>query len=508
MGITSLEYIAFFTVVCLIYYCIPKKARWPYLMICSIGYMLVSGNPILVLYPLCSVFATWIFTNRMSGAEQKKRKLYLVLAIASNLGILIVLKYLNLGIYTYNAICSRVGADTGLVEAFRFATPIGVSFYTMSVMGYIFDVYYEIGEAEKNYFKLLLFAVYFPLMISGPIVKYREMRTSFFEAHRADYKNITYGIWRIIWGFFKVLVLAERFAIVTATVFDNFEDYRGTYVFVAAICYTLQLYTNFSGSMDIIMGVSQMLGIILPENFRQPFFAETIQEFWQRWHITLGVWLREYVMYPVLRTDTFIKLPKKLTERFGKKKAKQYTTFLAMGITWMIVGLWHGGAWKYIWGSGILQCAYIITGELLTPAFKTLYEKIGVDYKNRGLKLFRKVRTFLLMSFSLIFFNASSMTDGFKMVRNMFSAWNPWIMLDGSLLGMGLNMVDWAVVFGGMILLWAISMLQREKSICERLANINIVSRWAILYCVILFIVIFGNYGPGYSAAEFIYQGF
>lgn len=515
MGITSLGYIAFLLIVLLIYYIMPGKVRWIVLLAGSIAYSVLAGDCILIVYPVVSVFFAWICTNKMEkirlakGEDEDKNKnsrdckRLLVIALLVNVGILAILKYLNLGIFTFNACASLFSKDYQALSPLHWMSPVGLSFYTMSVLSYIFDVYYEIGRAEKNYFRLLLFGLYFPLLISGPIIRYKDTEKELFEVHRLNYDNLTYGALRIVWGFFKSLVISERLAMCVAQVFGEYRSYSGLYIILGMCCFTLQLYTNFSGSMDIIIGVSQMFGVMLPENFRQPFFSETIQEFWQRWHITLGTWLKDYILYPVLRTDYFMALPKKWKDKLGKKKAKQYTTFLALIILWSISGLWHGGAWKYIWGTGLLQCLYIIFSEVTEPFWNRFNDRCHINTKSGIVRVLRKIRTFILITIGFMFFNASSLRTGFGMLTRVFA-------FDGMMgsESLGLAFRDWIVLAVSLVILWCVSFYQKKGSVRTKLFGMNIVVRWSVIIGLIMFVVIFGNYGPGYSAAEFIYQGF
>lgn len=508
MGITSVSYMAFVAGVLLIYYLLPIRFRWIALLTGSIAYMLLAGDMILILYPILSVLIAWICTGRMNSENESAKKLLLGISLAGCLGVLIALKYLNLGIYTYNAVFGRILTGFKPATVLHFPVPVGVSFYTMSLLGYIFDVYYGICKSEKNYFRLLLFTTYFPLMISGPIVRYEYMNSRFTSIGKFDYKNFTYGIQRIIWGFFKVLVISERLAVAVGTVYDDYESYSGVMIVLATISFSFQLYTNFSGSMDIVIGISEAMGIELPENFRQPFFSETIQEFWQRWHITLGAWLKDYILYPVLRTEAFRKLQNKLKDKMNKKKAKQLTTFAAMAILWFAVGLWHGGSWKYIWGTGLLQCVYIIISELCSPFFKGFYEKHGIRADAVIFRYLRKLRTFLLISVGFMFFNANSLSDGFGMLGRIVTDFGAKTLTDGSVMNLGLEMKDWCITIVSLLILWGCSILQTKESLRDRLAKKHILIRWAVLYMLLFYVIIFGRYGPGFSAAEFIYQGF
>lgn len=509
MGITSFLFLLFFAVSVILYYSIPQRCQWSFLLFISVIYFLTSGNALLILYPLASITVTYFGTRWMEQEKDRnKRKWGLSLVVVCNLGILIVLKYLNLGVYTYNALAKRLTESPSLLDTLHFLIPLGVSFYTLSTLSYAFDVYYEIAPAEKNWAKLLLFGMYFPTMISGPIMRYKDMKEQMFGVHAFDYQQVTRGLQRILWGFFKVLVISERLAIVVSTVYNDFEIYGGFYIIFATLCFTLQLYTNFSGSMDIVNGVSQVFGITLPENFQTPFFSKSIQEFWRRWHMTLGAWLKDYIFYPVLRTNFFMELPGKLKPRFGKKTAKKITTFSAMFILWFTVGLWHGGAWKYIIGSGILQWIYIVFGEVLEPVWVKLRNLFRVKKETKWFGVFQMVRTFLLMSFAFLFFNARSFTVGLSMCGSILTTWNPEILWNGSLLQLGLELKEWLVLVLSLALFLMVSLMQQKGSIREWLAKHNIVVRWILLYAMLFWVILMGNYGPGYSAAEFIYQGF
>ena len=509
MGITSFLFLLFFAVSVILYYSIPKRYQWSFLLVISVFYFLLSGNALLILYPLVSITVTYFGAKRIEQEkDRKKRKWGLSLVVVCNLGILIVLKYLNLGVYTYNALVSRLAEAPALLDTLHFLIPLGVSFYTLSILSYVFDVYYEIAPAEKNWAKLFLFGMYFPTIISGPIMRYKDMKEQMFGEHVFDYTQVTRGLQRILWGFFKVLVISERLAIVVSTVYDDFKTYGGFYIVFATLCFSLQLYSNFSGSMDIVIGVSQVYGIILPENFQTPFFSKTIQEFWRRWHITLGAWLKDYIFYPVLRTEFFMELPGKLKPRFGKKTAKRITTFSAMFILWFAVGLWHGGSWKYIIGSGMIPWIYIVGGELLEPLWVKLRALFRVTKDAKWFSVFQMIRTFLLMSFAFLFFNSAGFFSALSMIKNVLTTWNPWILWDGSLLQLGLEIKEWVVLVLSLSLLWAVSVMQQKGSIRAWLAKKNIVVRWVLLYALLFWVILMGNYGPGYSAAEFIYQGF
>ena len=478
---------------------------------CSVAYYLLSGNVMLILYPVVSVTACYAGIRMMSATSVenvKMRKGILALTVLVNMGILVVLKYVNFGIYTIDGIARLFGSSEELIKSVDFLIPLGVSFYTFSLLGYVVDVYYGLAKPQKNYLKLMLYGMYFPAIISGPILKYREHGEQFFEPHAFDYVRVTRGLQRMVWGFFKKLVIAERLGMLVDTVYGGYTDYPGAYIWAATVCYAFQLYTDFSGCMDIVLGMSESLGIILPENFRTPFFAGSIAEYWRRWHITLGVWMKEYVFYPVMRTKFYTNLNRSWREKFGKKKGKQYATFAAMFILWLTVGIWHGGDWKFVIGSGLLHWFYIVMEELLAPPCARFMEKFHIDPKGRVVGIVRIVRTFFLVCIGDLFFRAASVEDAFAMLRKAVSVWNPSVLLNGSLLELGPERIEAVIAAAAFLLLYLVSLMQQKGSVRERVARMPLPVRWMIWYALLFGVILFGCYGPGYSASEFIYQGF
>lgn len=511
MGITSFYFLCFFAVILILYYVIPKRFQWGLLLVCSVVYYLASGNAVLILYPLVSVSACYVGIRMLAAVaaeEAGKRRQILVMTILVNIGILVVLKYVNFGIYTIDGIARLFGSSEELIKSVDFLIPLGVSFYTFSLLGYVVDVYYGIAEPQKNYLKLLLYGMYFPVVLSGPILQYREHGEQFYKPHAFDYQRVTRGLQRMLWGFFKKLVIAERLGTLVDTVYGGYGEYPGAFIWVATVCYAFQLYTDFSGCMDIVIGMSESLGIILPENFRTPFFSESISEYWRRWHITLGVWMKEYVFYPVLRTKFFTDLNRSWRERFGKKKGKQYATFAAMFILWLTVGIWHGGDWKFVIGSGLLHWFYIVMEELLAPPCARFMERCHMEPKGRLIRGVRIVRTFFLVCIGDLFFRAESVGDALAMLRGAVSVWNPSVLWNGALFELGLDWIEMVIAVVALLLLCAVSLVQQKGSVRERIAGRALPVRWIIWYALLFGVILLGCYGPGYSAGEFIYQGF
>lgn len=509
MSITSFAFLCCYALLLLLYYVIPKKAQWMLLLIASIGYFLTAGKPWLLIYPVAAIITVYcgaLYIDRVK--EQKKRKTALSLIVVFCLLLLVILKYCNFGIYTYNALALRLSFLSTCSFRMNLPVPLGISFYTLALLGYLFDVYYEIGRPQRNFFKFALFGMYFPVMLSGPIIRYRDVEERLYAPHKFDYVQVTYGFQRMLWGFFKKLVIAERMAVIVNTVYGNYTEYSGIYLFLATICFAFQLYADFSGGMDIVIGLSQTLGIQIAENFRTPYFSRSIQEFWRRWHITLGEWLKDYLFYPLLRTQKFASLQESLKKKCGKKKGKKYATLLAMFILWFAIGMWHGGSWKFIVGSGLLQWLYIAVGEIGEPLWAKMRSLCRIKEGNKAFAFWQQLRTFLLMCAGFVFFRAGSFTEGLRIYKNMFCVWNPQVLWNGSLFALGLDAVELVIGVFALLLLLAVSVLQQKKPVRERIAAKNIVIRWTIWYILLFMVILLGYYGPGYSVTEFIYQGF
>ena len=505
MQITSFAYLCFLIISLIVYYVIPKKAQWLVLLISSLVFFLYGPDKWLIVYPVGAAFMTYLSGIMMDKYDSEEgagiRRVWMVAGVSGVLALLIVLKYLNFPINTINGISMIISGNAEVLKPFTFLVPVGISFYTLSLLDHIRNVYLKEEKAEHDFFKLLTFTTFFPCILSGPINRYKDFAPQLKTPHKFDYERVTFGAQRILWGFLKVLVLSSRLATLTDTIYGDTDTYNGLYIVIAALAFTFRLYMNFSGSIDIIMGCAECFDITLPENFRQPFFATSIQEFWRRWHMTLGEWVKSFVFYPVLRSRVFSDLSEKLRAKYDKKKAKRRVNTLALLILWFTVGLWHGGAWNFIIGSGLMHWLFIVIEERF-PAKR--YEGV----KGRIITFLRCVRTYLLVSAAFIFFAATDLVTGIRTYGNMYKAFNPQIFANGSLMTLGLSKVDLLVTFMSFIMVAVVSGLREKCDVRRKIAGYNIFIRWAIYLGLLFFVVIFGNYGPGYSAAEFIYQGF
>ncbi len=509
MILTSLTFLFFSIIVILIYFIVPKRIQWIVLLASSLTFLfynsLTVSNIISVLIVLISAYFGAILIQKYENT--KKSKIFLILTILFILGELALLKYSNLFIVTINHINNlfNINKQFNMVS---FSSPIGLSYYALIMIGYVIDVYRGICKPQKNILKCALFMSYFPILTSGPFIRYDKMEDELYTKHKFSYDNLCKGLVRILWGVFKILVISQRLSLFVNTVYGDINTFNGFFIVIAAMFFTLQLYTNFSGSIDIIMGVSKIMGINLPENFTSPFFSKTITEFWRNWHITLGAWLKDYVFYPLMKSNFIQNIGNFFKKLFGKKVSKKVTLYLSMLIMWILIGIWHGGAYTYIIGSGILQFIYIFLEDLLGPIVHKINEKIGIKEDVFSYKLYQCIRTFLLFSFAMIFFRATSVSNGVDIIKHIF-VYNPWVLFDNSsIYTAGLDLIDFRILIISLVVLFIVEYLQRKGSVTDMLFNQNIVFRWLVLYLLIFAIIIFGMYGPGYDPTVFIYRGF
>lgn len=484
MSLTSLTFFIFLIITVFLYYILPKKFSYLLLLISSIFFLFYNKPSILNLVYILIIFLTsyfsGIFIEKNKG--NNKSKTILIVGILVILLELFYLKYTNLIIVPLNSIFNLS------IPLSSKITPLGISYYSLMMIGYIVNVYWGSTSSEKNIFKSALFMTYFPILTSGPFINYGDIKDNLYNKNKFDSNNIINGILRIIWGIFKVLVISNRLGIIIDNVYSNIGDYSGLIVFISALLYTLQLYTNFSGSIDIIIGASKLFGITLPENFNNPFSSQTITEFWRKWHITLGNWLKNYIFYPLLKSNLFQNMTNKLKEKYGKN-GKKIPVYLAMLILWITIGIWHGGDYKYILASGLFQFIFIFVEDITGSASKN---KIGI------LGILRVIRTFILFSLSMVFFRASSISEGFNIIKSIFN-------FSGSL-NPGVNLFDLLILLSALIILF---IFDNKKSKDETfISSKSSEFKFLIMSILVLIILVFGIYGIGFNASDFIYSKF
>lgn len=506
MQLTTLTFLIFLLIVFSIYYIVPKKFQWIILLLSSTFFLFYKSFSLdIIIEVLIVLFGTY-FSTRLIEKYPKKSKLFFLLGLFVILGQLVYLKYTNLFLDIFNFFI-HIFNDNFSFEHVHRLSPAGTSYYSLVMIGYLIDVYNKKIPAQKNIFKCMLFMSYFPIVPSGPFIRYNDMSTKLYEGHKFEYKNFVYGFVKMLFGFFEILVISERLSKIVNFIYADYTLYTGPFILLGAICFVLQLYTNFKGSIDIIMGASEMLGIMLPENFKTPFFSRTIEEFWRRWHITLGAWIRDYVFYPLCLSNWNRKLGNFLEKHISKNVARKIPMYISLFIMWIVVGAWHGGAFTIIIGSGILQFIYILCEQLLGPVMKKVYAFLHIKTDVFSFRLYQRIRTFLLFAFALIFFRATSVENAFALIHSLFSI-DVHTIKDAAGLFNPIDIPDVIVLLISLVALFVIEILKQSGDVRDKLFNQNLLFRYFIILLLLFSIIIFGCYGPGFDATTFIYNQF
>ena len=494
MSLTAFKFLIFLLAMVILYYLLPKKIRWMGILAGNALFLYLSNSKIELLVWLGMAAFTYLTaTLSVSLPGEKSKK---AMAVIGVVGLALTLILLQAS--TFFGL-----PDLGI-------SPLGISYYTLSWIAYLVEAHCGTGPVQKNPLKFLTFAGFFPLLTSGPIVKYKQVEGEVLSGNALTYENLTNGAARIAWGFMKKLIIADRISIFVNTVYADPYRYPGAFLHVANAFFVIQLYADFSGCIDIALGSAEMMGIHLPENFDLPFLSQTLEEFWRKWHVTLGAWLRDFILYPLLKSPLFQAIGNGSKKIFGKKTGKKVPTWIGLMISWFLVGFWHGGGWNYIFGVGILFGAIIILGQMLAPFFTWLLKLLRVNTDALSWKGFRIVRTWFFFGTGLSFFRAGNLMDGFRNLKLAYASFNPWIFFTGELYELGLDRTDFSILtfFLALLAISGIVRFRTEKSIRGLMAEQNLLFRWIAYALLVYAIIIYGCYGSGFSSASFIYQGF
>ena len=519
MSFSSIIFYFFIALLLPIYFCVPSKMRWGVLLVSSIIFYASWGIekiPFILASTLVAYIVSNSITNRYDALEERVKKQgdkeagkkQSLSAKKINRSVLLI----GIVWLIFFLLYVKIGKlyEEATEGAISIIVPLGISYYTFSLIGYMADCYWKKDRAEKNFFKLLLFAIYFPKILQGPISRHKNLASQLEEGHSYNYKNLCYGLQLMLWGYFKKLVIADRLAIFVNYVYGDYWHKSGSMLLVATIFGAFQLYCDFSGCMDMACGFSEIIGIKMESNFNHPFFSETASEFWRRWHITLGTWFKDYVYMPISTAPWMMKLMMRVKQKAGMGIAKNVGTIISLSIVWLLTGMWHGTGLNYIiWG--VYWGTLIILELLLGPAFNRLNEKLHINTDSSEWKLFRRIRTFTLFVISRVLTIPGDFSISIDVLKKIFSKkFYPWELVDGTIYNMGLNRPNFIVVIVFLIILYFASRYQENKAspsaIRDWLSERQIVARWALLYLLFFGILIFGIYGPGYDASSFVYM--
>ena len=567
MSFLSMNFLLFLSVAILGYYVIPKRLQWVWLLLFSYIFYLASGTTavVFILATTITTFLAGLILEYMDGKmdrelngqtagklngqttgglnsqttwnpdtqpekqtipppvpssaattstspltpEQKKavkarfkrnKKWIAAAALLINFGILAVLKYRNFAVGNINQL---FGTDFALG---KLILPLGISFYTFQSMGYLIDVYRGKYAPDHNLFRFALFVSFFPQILQGPIGRYDRLASQLFSQRKFSLERVERGLQLMLWGYFKKIVIADRAAVVVNEVFGNYEAYTGIAVIMGVLCYSIQLYGDFSGGMDVVMGAAECFGISLDQNFKRPYFARSISDFWHRWHITLGTWMKDYVFYPFSLSKGMNKFGKFCKKHFGKHVSRVLPVCIANLLVFFLVGVWHGPAWKFI-VYGLYNGIIIAASNLLAHFYGEMARKLHIPVESRPWMAVRILRTFLLVNISWYFDMAVSLGAALTMMKNTVTGFSLAALSDGSLLRLGLDRKDYAALALSCTVLLAVSLLQENHvNIRDTLSAKPLAARWCVYLMLLFSIPLLGQItmtGGGFIYAQF-----
>ena len=462
----------------LLYYILPLKGRW---IILLAGSVFFYWQALADKRGMCILLGTIAIAYGAGLLLQKLRKRILLACVI----VVTILPWLLIknGNYVLESLLHR--------NALAWIVPVGISFYTLQIISYLADIYAGRIEAQKNPAKFALYVMFFPQIIQGPIPRYDRLAEQLYSGQRFCERTVVGGFYRILWGFFLKLMIADRAAVVVNEIFDNHYQYVGCYVLVAGVLYSIELYADFMACISISKGVANLFGIQLADNFYHPYLASSVRDFWRRWHMSLSEWLKDYIYIPL----------------GGSRKGK-IRTYINLIITFLISGIWHGAGLRFVvWG--MMHAAYQIMGRLTEGVQKKAASLLGLENAPEVRIWIQRIWTFLCVMTAWIIFRAENLTTGLQMIYSMFRVHNVWIFTNDALLTLGLDWKEWVVLAASILILFVVSIRQERGTVfSDAIFRQPVYVRWALYLIVIFGIMTYGVYGMGYDSQAFIYGGF
>ena len=480
MVFTSIHYLFFFPVVAFLYYALPYRFRWIWLLVASYYFYMCWKPEYAVLLLLTTMVDYFCALQMGKSSSLRARRGFLMLSLASNLGMLFFFKYFNFfnnGIYQ---IAQQLNIFYAIPQL-KVLLPVGISFYVFQSIGYTIDVYRGTREPEKHPGIFAVYVVFFPQLVAGPIERSGRLLPQFYEQHDFDYQRAVDGLKLALWGFFKKLVIADRLAIIVDPVYNSPHSFDGLSLVVATWLFAFQLFCDFSGYCDIAIGSAQILGFRLINNFNRPYFAKSISEFWRRWHISLSTWFRDYLYIPL-----------------GGNRTSKHRWYFNIFIVFMVSGLWHGANWTFlIWGC--IHGFYMVAESATQGVRERVMSFLHLPEDTLGGKLIRIAVTFNLVAFAWIFFRANSVEDAFYIATHLFNSQGASIF-DGSTVRLN----EIIIATAGILVMETLHLLQRNMSLLAFVRARPAPLRWCIYYGAVTLVLVFAKTG----SKAFIYFQF
>ena len=532
MSYTSWVFVGFVFAAVLLYYVFPKRIRWTVLLAASVIFYAAGGGwylPFIAVTVVSTHVLAWRISKMAKAAEdyisahreemskeerkaykarEKRRRLVLlVAALVFNFGILAVMKYTGFTVDAINGLLSLFGASS-FIPVPNLLLPLGISFYTFRATGYIIDVYRGRAEAQKNIFRYALFVSFFPLVLQGPISRYSNVASQLFDGNRLRRDNVTAGLFRILWGYFKKVAIADTALVGVRAIIAN-EGFTGVYALYLIIMYSVVIYGDFTGGIDITMGIARLFGIKLEENFKRPFSSRSTQEYWNRWHITMGAWFTDYLFYPMSVSKPMGRLTKWCKTKLGKGIGMRLPVYLATLITWYLTGLWHGAGWNFIvWG--LINGVIILISRELEPLYAKFHNKFpSLDTQKGAYGVFCAVRTFLLMGSVRILDCYGDVGRTFSEFGSIFYRFDTYAdLFNGKLVtNLGISLLQYVFLALAVLVVFLVTRRESEELTCDKLTRRPVL--WTVACtALVLVILIFGSYGIGFDSNQFIYNQF
>ncbi len=504
MSLISNAFILFVLAAVVCYYLAPSRVKWVVLLVFSCMYYLAGGVRYLffILYSIIVVYLFGLGIDRLQrkNASAKTQKRVITLGVVLSLLMLFIVKYTGFFVDILNTVC-------GLhIPGISILFPLGISFYTFQSVGYLLDVYWKKAEAEKNIFRFALFISFFPQLMQGPIGNYNRLAPQLMTPHPFAWNTIARGLTRIVWGYAKKMIIADWAGIFADAIWGDPDRYNGI-VLLGLVFYGIQLYADFSGGIDVVIGIGSLFGIQMDENFHHPYLATSMADFWKRWHITLGEWMMNYVFYPVTLSGWMTKFSAWSRKTFGKKMGRVVPVALADFIVFFLVGIWHGASWKYV-VYGLVNGGIIAFSELMGGTYRNWKKVLHISGKETWYHIFQIVRTYVIVNLRWFYDRSDTLTEGNYLVKQAFSHFD-WSQIFDIAAGRGgTEFVPAAllIIAAGCIVMVAAGVLtERGVDLQEKLLSQPKPVAAAVL--IVLFLMI-GLFGSTSAPKGFIYAQF
>lgn len=501
MEIKSLSFLLFCFFIVFFYFLLEKTNKQKYILFIADIILITKisgkkGGVILFLFG----YLVFMMGKLLEKTEKRYiRRLYEGIGFIGSIGLLIYFKYFT---FTYDTF--QKFFEMRQIYLPSLIAPIGLSYYTLSMFGYLHDICHKKYAAEKNYINFMSFIMFFPAIFEGPINLYQKLMPQLLSVHKFDWDRMVFGLQRVLWGYIKKVVVADRIGILVTGILQD-DNTHGYLTILAMVFYSFQIYADFSGGIDVIMGITEILGIQLTENFKSPLVSKNVTEYWQRWHKSLGEWMEKYIYYPLVFNRRILKFSKKISNKY---MSRAFSAIIASVIVFVIVGIWHGTGWNYV-VYGMYQAFFVSTAVALAPVYKRCKSLLHINESCISWKMFSILRTFVILILGRVLIKAGNLSQAGLIYKKMLELDNIAALFTGSLFEYGLDYKNYYLMLLGIFGLIVVDVLhERGIKFRQLLMKQDIVFRYFIYMSAIFLIIIMGIYGPDYEASAFIYQAY